>query len=592
MIDTKTGKPRGFGFITFDSHEAVERIVSEPVLILKDKPIEVKRAEPRLKDPNGNYLPQPQPNSQSTSNGRFGNINNGGSHNSGGNGNGDGSHSNNGNTMSNYGNYMGYGFGNINSFGSMTGMNSAAMQGMQNVGGIGNNMSGISNNGMNRTMAIQYFQNWLQYFNNTEQMVLSQGGNNNPNGVQQLQNIKNMKQNLIIQMKSMGLDFDSLMDGSRHEIDTQTKDSTEEPRSNKLESSNLSEVKYLDHNVVSNDISNKESSNGEFEVEESLGVYRNINSNSKTNSQENRDSSFVRSGSTNGEYHVTTGKVDQSYNRFQPRGPKGFNQNYGMNNFQHTYYNTNNNSNNNNDDNNNNNNKGTAAITLLQGEDNTDSITQKSRPETENRDDKMESTRKDREFENSGSGKHNRERYSGREKRHRSRYEEEEENHDSDRGSSHNHHRSSRDRSHKSRDLSLGDRIREDSRENGNRKRHRGEEDKDISSSRRHRSSSRDRDHKSSRHKESAGNNNDGSSKHHRSGSKRSKDKHGSEDSSNGKRESREKDRESSKDRRSKSPPLNAPTGPRASSGSSSFRSSKNYSRRYRGSHSYGNRSG
>lgn len=49
MIDKDTGRPRGFGFVTFDSSLAVERIVAEKFLILKGKPIEVKRAEPRTK---------------------------------------------------------------------------------------------------------------------------------------------------------------------------------------------------------------------------------------------------------------------------------------------------------------------------------------------------------------------------------------------------------------------------------------------------------------------------------------------------------------------------------------------------------------
>ena len=49
MIDKDTGRPRGFGFVTFDSDQAVERIVTSKFLILKNKPIEVKRAEPRTK---------------------------------------------------------------------------------------------------------------------------------------------------------------------------------------------------------------------------------------------------------------------------------------------------------------------------------------------------------------------------------------------------------------------------------------------------------------------------------------------------------------------------------------------------------------
>lgn len=46
MIDKDTGRPRGFGFVTFDSEAAVESALSRPLDIL-GKPIEVKKAQPR-----------------------------------------------------------------------------------------------------------------------------------------------------------------------------------------------------------------------------------------------------------------------------------------------------------------------------------------------------------------------------------------------------------------------------------------------------------------------------------------------------------------------------------------------------------------
>lgn len=46
MMDKDTGRPRGFGFVTFDSEEAVERCLSMPLEIL-GKAIEVKKAQPR-----------------------------------------------------------------------------------------------------------------------------------------------------------------------------------------------------------------------------------------------------------------------------------------------------------------------------------------------------------------------------------------------------------------------------------------------------------------------------------------------------------------------------------------------------------------
>lgn len=48
MMDKDTGRPRGFGFVTFDNEMAVERTLEGPLAIL-NKPIEVKRAQPRGK---------------------------------------------------------------------------------------------------------------------------------------------------------------------------------------------------------------------------------------------------------------------------------------------------------------------------------------------------------------------------------------------------------------------------------------------------------------------------------------------------------------------------------------------------------------
>ena len=46
MMDKDTGRPRGFGFVTFDSEAAVENTLNGDLMIL-GKPIEVKKAQPR-----------------------------------------------------------------------------------------------------------------------------------------------------------------------------------------------------------------------------------------------------------------------------------------------------------------------------------------------------------------------------------------------------------------------------------------------------------------------------------------------------------------------------------------------------------------
>ena len=54
MMDKETGRPRGFGFVTFDSDAAVDRTLAQD-LSIHDKWIEVKRAEPRgnMRDGDG-----------------------------------------------------------------------------------------------------------------------------------------------------------------------------------------------------------------------------------------------------------------------------------------------------------------------------------------------------------------------------------------------------------------------------------------------------------------------------------------------------------------------------------------------------------
>ncbi|CEP21442.1 unnamed protein product [Cyberlindnera jadinii] len=47
MLDKDTGRSRGFGFVTFDSSEAVDRVCQSRYLDFEGKQIEVKRAEPR-----------------------------------------------------------------------------------------------------------------------------------------------------------------------------------------------------------------------------------------------------------------------------------------------------------------------------------------------------------------------------------------------------------------------------------------------------------------------------------------------------------------------------------------------------------------
>ncbi|KAF2772481.1 RNA-binding domain-containing protein [Teratosphaeria nubilosa] len=46
MMDKETNRPRGFGFVTFDSEAAVDRTLEQPLAIC-NKPIEIKRAQPR-----------------------------------------------------------------------------------------------------------------------------------------------------------------------------------------------------------------------------------------------------------------------------------------------------------------------------------------------------------------------------------------------------------------------------------------------------------------------------------------------------------------------------------------------------------------
>ncbi|CAH2352288.1 nuclear polyadenylated RNA-binding protein 4 [[Candida] railenensis] len=75
MIDKDTGRSRGFGFITYDSPEAVDRVTVNKYLTLKGKAMEVKRAEPRGQHQQNQQSQQYQQQSQY---GNYGNSNYGG----------------------------------------------------------------------------------------------------------------------------------------------------------------------------------------------------------------------------------------------------------------------------------------------------------------------------------------------------------------------------------------------------------------------------------------------------------------------------------------------------------------------------------
>ncbi|WBW72694.1 mRNA cleavage factor complex subunit Msi2 [Schizosaccharomyces osmophilus] len=47
MMDKDTGRPRGFGFVTFENESAVEATMSQPYITIHGKPVEVKRATPK-----------------------------------------------------------------------------------------------------------------------------------------------------------------------------------------------------------------------------------------------------------------------------------------------------------------------------------------------------------------------------------------------------------------------------------------------------------------------------------------------------------------------------------------------------------------
>ncbi|CAN3369772.1 nuclear polyadenylated RNA-binding protein 4 [Diutina catenulata] len=65
MIDKDTGRSRGFGFITYDSPDAVDRVTVNKYLTLKGKSMEVKRAEPRGSHNNRDHSQQQQQQQQS-----------------------------------------------------------------------------------------------------------------------------------------------------------------------------------------------------------------------------------------------------------------------------------------------------------------------------------------------------------------------------------------------------------------------------------------------------------------------------------------------------------------------------------------------
>jgi RNA-binding protein Musashi len=125
MMDKDTGRPRGFGFVTFDGDSAVDATLSGPLEIL-GKPIEVKRAQPR-----GNLR-------EGEDDKKFGRRN---------------------------GNDGKFGGRNDNQSGNFDGQQNNAQQG-----------AGGMNAGMSPAMMAQYWQRMQHYFQMMQRNMLSQGG--------------------------------------------------------------------------------------------------------------------------------------------------------------------------------------------------------------------------------------------------------------------------------------------------------------------------------------------------------------------------------------------------------------------------------
>ncbi|CCE66289.1 hypothetical protein TPHA_0P01310 [Tetrapisispora phaffii CBS 4417] len=70
MLDKDTGRSRGFGFVTYDSPDAVDRVCQSKYIEFKGKQIEIKRAEPR-----NNQKASGQTNNMNNMNNGMGNMN-------------------------------------------------------------------------------------------------------------------------------------------------------------------------------------------------------------------------------------------------------------------------------------------------------------------------------------------------------------------------------------------------------------------------------------------------------------------------------------------------------------------------------------
>lgn len=55
MMDSNTGRPRGFGFVTFDSEDTADRCMAQSSHIISNKQVECKRAVPKSAAPRPRY---------------------------------------------------------------------------------------------------------------------------------------------------------------------------------------------------------------------------------------------------------------------------------------------------------------------------------------------------------------------------------------------------------------------------------------------------------------------------------------------------------------------------------------------------------